>query len=182
MYLFALFYNEAGSQIALNAGTLKVRHTLITLQFASSPVTQDVLDAEWRKRTFLPNDLPTSPPPSSAQKVHAKISKNVLQPELATLARTSTPRTSTPSQNLFPLPGAISSTSKPGFLQLRPITPQIVTPQLKLQPLPLSDMDIDVEVDIDNSGMAGKRGLLITIREKRRTEGLVKVVEGVMRL
>ena len=31
----ALFYNEAGSQIALDAGTLKVRHTLVTLQFVS---------------------------------------------------------------------------------------------------------------------------------------------------
>ena len=43
-------------------------------------------------------------------------------------------------------------------------------------------MDVDVEVDIDNFGTAGKRGLLITIREKKRTEGLVKVMEGVMRL
>ena len=29
------FYNEAGSQIVLDAETLKVRHTLITLQFVS---------------------------------------------------------------------------------------------------------------------------------------------------
>ena len=42
------------------------------------------------------------------------------------------------------------------FLQLRHITPQIVTPQLQFQPLPLSDMDVDVEVDINSPGTQGR--------------------------
>ena len=82
------------------------------------------------KRTLLPNDLRMSPLPSSAQKVHPKISENSLQPELATPARTSTPRTSTPSQNLLhatSLPAPIASTSKADYLQLRPIISQLVT-------------------------------------------------------
>ena len=50
------------------------------------------------------------------------------------------------------MPAPVASTSKPGFLQLRPITPQIVTPQPQLQHPPPSDMDAD------DSGTAGKRG------------------------
>ncbi|PBK64110.1 hypothetical protein ARMSODRAFT_962240 [Armillaria solidipes] len=48
----ALYYNEAGSQIALDAETLK-----------------RLLETEWKKRPILPSPR-TSPPPRSAQKVH----------------------------------------------------------------------------------------------------------------
>ncbi|KAG7450923.1 uncharacterized protein BT62DRAFT_978771 [Guyanagaster necrorhizus] len=48
----ALYYNEAGSQIAMDAETLK-----------------RLLETEWKKRTVLPPPR-TSPPPRSAQKVH----------------------------------------------------------------------------------------------------------------
>ncbi|KAI3602360.1 rsc complex protein [Moniliophthora roreri] len=48
----ALYYNEDGSQISLDATTLK-----------------NTLDSEWRKHTVLPPPRSTSPPPQSAQKV-----------------------------------------------------------------------------------------------------------------
>lgn len=54
----ALYYNEPGSQIASDAGTLKT-----------------VLESEWKKKSVLPS-CRSSPPPSSAQKVH----KHVAQP------------------------------------------------------------------------------------------------------
>ena len=126
-------------------------------------------------QTLLPNDLRTSPPPSSAQKVHVKISQNALQPELLTPAWTSTPRTSTPSQYLFratPFPASIVSTSS--FLQLRPIIPQTVTPQLQLQPLPLPIWMLTWKL---MSMIPARQGrgevvrLLITIRRRWRTEG-----------
>jgi chromatin structure-remodeling complex subunit RSC1/2 len=51
----ALFYNEPGSQIALDADTLK-----------------SVLETEWQKRPVLPTPR-HSPPPSSPQKVHGTL-------------------------------------------------------------------------------------------------------------
>ncbi|KAF8628527.1 hypothetical protein AX15_003840 [Amanita polypyramis BW_CC] len=54
----ALYYNEPGSQIAGDAGTLKA-----------------VLESEWKKRPLLPSGR-SSPPPSSAQKVHKGVAKS----------------------------------------------------------------------------------------------------------
>ena len=98
----ALFYNEPDSQIAMDAGSLKVStvSVLEILLFRSCIFTlllQNLLEAEWTKRSVLPR-LRTSPPPSSAQKVHgvAAESKNTTlepppPPPAAAPARTATP-------------------------------------------------------------------------------------------
>ena len=96
----ALFYNEPDSQIAMDAGSLKVKHCfksrdiaclLNTFCFLTLP--QTLLEAEWTKRSVLPQ-LRSSPPPSSAQKVHgvAAESKNTTVASLpAPPTRTATP-------------------------------------------------------------------------------------------
>ena len=112
---------------------------------------QDILVAEWRKHTVLPSDLRASPPPSSAQKVHAKLSVPApAEPEPTPAAQTSALRVSTPKpagQSTFrasaPTP-AVASTSK--AVPIRPRTPQ--HPVLQLRP-PSLDMDVDVEVEVD---------------------------------
>ena len=93
----ALFYNESDSQIAMDASSLKVSSKvsalgilLITFFFT---LYQNLLETEWTKRSVLPQ-LRTSPPPSSAQKVHAvAVDSNdtTLPPAPATPARTVTP-------------------------------------------------------------------------------------------
>jgi chromatin structure-remodeling complex subunit RSC1/2 len=70
----ALFYNEPGSQIAMDAGSLKVsnhcfKSWILLNTFCFLTLPQTLLEAEWTKRSVLPQ-LRTSPPPSSAQKVH----------------------------------------------------------------------------------------------------------------
>ena len=89
----ALFYNEPDSQIAMDAGSLKVSSTALVLGYYLSlfKLNQNLLETEWTKRSVLPR-LRTSPPPSSAQKVHAVAaeSNNTTLPP-ATPARTVTP-------------------------------------------------------------------------------------------
>lgn len=64
-----MFYNEAESQIARDAQTLKVCRCWVCLDIWIYNQTQTLLETEWRKRPFLPAPR-SSPPPSSAQKVH----------------------------------------------------------------------------------------------------------------
>jgi chromatin structure-remodeling complex subunit RSC1/2 len=93
----ALFYNEPDSQIAMDAGSLKVSTVSslgdIAYHFCFFTLPQSLLEAEWTKRSVLPRSR-TSPPPSSAQKVHgvAAESKNtMLPPPPAAPERTVTP-------------------------------------------------------------------------------------------
>lgn len=107
------------------------------------------MDSEWRKRSVLPSELRASPPPSSAQKVHAKFPIAAPAPE-PTPARTSTPRTSTPKPAAS-IPVASTSKILPAVL---PRTPQQQLKPLQLQlqpqpPPPPSDIEIDVDVDGD---------------------------------
>ena len=97
----ALFYNEPDSQIAMDAGSLKVRIVSSLWMYCLSLfiLHQNLLETEWTKRSVLPR-LRTSPPPSSAQKVHgvAAESKNTtLPPPPATPARTVSPGLNTSS-------------------------------------------------------------------------------------
>jgi len=73
----ALFYNEPGSQIALDAETLKVgpgflffftNMLILFLLFGKK-----ALEVEWEKKGVLGSPPRTSPPPSSAQKVHGVV-------------------------------------------------------------------------------------------------------------
>ncbi|KIM81769.1 hypothetical protein PILCRDRAFT_821115 [Piloderma croceum F 1598] len=131
----AIFYNESESQIAQDAVTLK-----------------DVLDSEWRKHSVLPSDLRASPPPSSAQKVHAKLTAPApATPEPTPAARTSTPRISTPKpaapntlRASVPAAASVPATSK--TVPILPRTPQ--SSVLQLRPLSV-EMDVDVEADVD---------------------------------
>ena len=66
----ALYYNEPGSQIASDAGTLKVRNSIgICRNVFLGSIVQGILESEWKKRPILPSGR-SSPPPASAQKVH----------------------------------------------------------------------------------------------------------------
>ncbi|KII86314.1 hypothetical protein PLICRDRAFT_56043 [Plicaturopsis crispa FD-325 SS-3] len=124
----ALFYNEEGSGISLDAETLK-----------------SVLEAEWKKRPVLPAPHRTSPPPSSAQKVHSKnTDKQSTKPSVASTStttpartRTATPaRTTTPAQ---PPPTLHAPTPRP----VQAFTPTAIAPR----PPPRQstpDMDVDV--------------------------------------
>lgn len=113
---------------------------------------QDVLDSEWRKHSVLPSDLRASPPPSSAQKVHAKLTAPVpATPEPILAARMSTPRISTPKpaapnalRASVPAAASIPTTSK--TVPILPRTPQ--SSVLQLRPLSV-EMDVDVEADVD---------------------------------
>ena len=108
----ALFYNESDSQIALDAGSLKVSSTVLlslgyialSLLLFLYTLNQNLLETEWTKRSVLPR-LRTSPPPSSAQKVHAVAaeSKNMtLPPPPVTPARTVTPAEQVPNASSDP--------------------------------------------------------------------------------
>ncbi|PPQ87841.1 hypothetical protein CVT25_009493 [Psilocybe cyanescens] len=96
----ALFYNEADSQIALDAKTLK-----------------DLLESEWKKRTVLPITR-SSPPPSSAQKVHAvtkEVAKEKKKDTAPTTAGAATPAPSTPALPTpapLPIPAAASTPAR----------------------------------------------------------------------
>ena len=99
----ALFYNEPDSQIAMDAGSLKVSSISVSLGYCLS-LSQNLLETEWTKRSVLPR-LRTSPPPSSAQKVHgvAAESKNAtLPPPPATPSRTVTPSGQVPNASSDP--------------------------------------------------------------------------------
>ena len=113
---------------------------------------QDVLDSEWRKHSVLPSDLRASPPPSSAQKVHAKLTvPPPATPESTPAVRTSTPRISTPKpatpstlRASVPAAANVPTTSK--TVSILPRTPQ--SSVLQLRPLSV-EMDVDVEADVD---------------------------------
>ncbi|KAF9527101.1 hypothetical protein CPB83DRAFT_856749 [Crepidotus variabilis] len=117
----ALFYNEPKSQIAADAETLKT-----------------LLVTEWKKRSVLPNTR-TSPPPSSAQKVHGTVDIEedepvTQEPKLLKAAKkepTATPVPTTPKVATSALPAASGSSrfatpvagpSKP--IAIRPKVPQ----------------------------------------------------------
>ncbi|KAF7971438.1 hypothetical protein HWV62_21208 [Athelia sp. TMB] len=134
----AMFYNEPDSQIAMDASTLK-----------------GVLESEWQKHSVLPSDIRASPPPSSAQKVHAK-PPATLPPAPTPAKRTSTPRVSTPKgtpapppsiQTTFPAANpqtqSVASSSRP-----LPASSRTRTPMSEMEVDGDESMDADVEIDV----------------------------------
>ncbi|KIM39044.1 hypothetical protein M413DRAFT_447403 [Hebeloma cylindrosporum] len=134
----ALFYNESGSQIATDAAILKT-----------------TLETEWKKRPVLPATR-SSPPPSSAQKVHGDASLEAKEepettasttPALPTPAVTAPVRTITPAQP----PTASTSTSHYRPVPIRPKSTQRI---------PSPDADVDVvspESDDDGADFQAER-------------------------
>lgn len=68
----ALYYNEPSSQIAEDAGTLKVLLSISHARSETHKSQQTLLETEWKKRTVLPVPR-TSPPPSAPQKVNPPV-------------------------------------------------------------------------------------------------------------
>jgi len=153
----ALFYNEAGSQIATDASALKVRPAHISWNLRLNLTFQTVLETEWKKRPVLPAAR-SSPPPSSAQKVHGDSS--VQAKEEPETPAPSTPvglpanapvRTITPAHQHNPTSTASTSTSHYTFAKPVPIRPKSVP----RQPSPDADVDISPESDgQDDDGAA----------------------------
>ncbi|KAG6817288.1 hypothetical protein H0H87_010630 [Tephrocybe sp. NHM501043] len=119
----AMFYNEPTSQISQDAKTLKT-----------------LLETEWKNKSFLPATR-SSPPPSSAQKVHkvvveessaASTSSSASTPAPAPVSAPppvqAPPRVVTPAVRRTPIPTASSSTSHAKPVPIRPrshLTPEM---------------------------------------------------------
>ncbi|KAJ3490189.1 hypothetical protein NLJ89_g11456 [Agrocybe chaxingu] len=130
----ALYYNEDDSQIAADAKTLK-----------------NTLETEWRKRSVLPNTR-SSPPPSSAQKVHGGVEAK---------------------QEPAPTPAASTSQSQSHsqFAYTKPIP---IRPKSSAQKQPTPDVDVDVvSPDSDEEG----EGPSAPGERDPRSEEIVKQLE-----
>ena len=101
----ALFYNEPKSQISADAEALKVWNWFITANQRTDSL-QSILEIEWKKRNVLPTPR-TSPPPSSAQKVHGVVDTESKPPN--EMQETKKERVGTP----LPLPILSTSSSLP---------------------------------------------------------------------
>ncbi|KAF4623280.1 hypothetical protein D9613_001420 [Agrocybe pediades] len=183
----ALFYNEAESQIATDAQTLK-----------------DLLETEWKKRSVLPG-FRTSPPPSSAQKVHgvpndaesssaatAKEESSAATPSVLTpapptpapaapaplpastapIATASTSTTSTAQRAVVPTPTASTSTAaNPNFLQPKPVP---IRPKSAQRQTP----EIDVEgISPGESEEHEEEGPAFQVERDPQSEEIVKQLE-----
>ncbi|KAF9466917.1 RSC complex protein [Collybia nuda] len=157
----ALFYNEPTSQIALDATTLKT-----------------MLETEWRRKPILPT-VRSSPPPSSAQKIHKVVEEPppaspspvteptpVLPPVVK--APTPAPRVATPVAPSTPLP--VTSTSNSSFTYSKPVPIQPRSTQ-HLSP----DMDIDI-MSPEPDGQ-GDEAQGLTIERDAESEEIVRQLE-----
>ncbi|KDR68767.1 hypothetical protein GALMADRAFT_256616 [Galerina marginata CBS 339.88] len=105
----AMFYNEADSQIAVDAEALK-----------------NSLETEWKKRTVLPVPR-SSPPPSSAQKVHGVVNDNLTETKKETPSTTeTTPAPPTPAP------------ATPAPLPVPTIPTQTAAPAMRTQTVPIA--------------------------------------------
>ncbi|TFK71699.1 hypothetical protein BDN72DRAFT_957862 [Pluteus cervinus] len=131
----AVFYNEAGSQIALDAENLK-----------------NILNVEWKKRSVLPPPRSESPPPQSPQKIYKSDASS--STTTTTAATQSNPNTATTTTPMPPRrTGTPNATSQSTPYQ-RPIRPRSSQNQHRRQD---SDMDVDVDgtPDPDTDGGGG---------------------------
>ncbi|KAI0307427.1 hypothetical protein B0F90DRAFT_1673495 [Multifurca ochricompacta] len=157
VFLNALYYNEPASQIHKDAETLK-----------------STFENEWKLRTVLPMPTRTSPPPTSAQKVHGQVANHQPPPE--------TPITSAPPAALVapaksasqqaPTPIGTSSTSavdSPAPQQLSTSNQQPSSPPRMSSP----DMDVDVGgtpepegIGVDDMARDGESDLVVQQLER----------------
>ncbi|KAN0121428.1 hypothetical protein V8E52_003324, partial [Russula decolorans] len=124
----ALYYNEPTSQIYKDAETLK-----------------NAFENEWKARTALPGPSRTSPPPTSAQKVHGQLANQQPQPAVPPVALA--PPVNSASQQSLTLTGTPSSTTPAA---VDPPAPQQQTSasnhQQPSSPPRMSSPDMDVDV------------------------------------
>lgn len=166
----ALFYNEPGSQIALDAETLKVRgaicfcdlrkkHCVFILYFKKK-----ALETEWKKKGSLSSPR-VSPPPSSAQKVHGVVDQQpqhsvktesaIQQLPLQTSAQshpatTTTTTMTTPTPILSPskMPRSTSGPSTNTTTYAKPVPIRPKSAQRQTSP----DAEIDIVAEDDVAG------------------------------
>ncbi|KAL0945642.1 hypothetical protein HGRIS_014795 [Hohenbuehelia grisea] len=170
----ALYYNEAESQIAVDAETLK-----------------SVLENGWKKHSVLPLPRSFSPPPSSAQKVHATAPEATPTPTSAPV--TQAPATKPPAKT--PVKTKVSPavrTSTPilmlsqGFNH-KPAAPPAAQAQTSTAAQSSADADMDVDIDggsdddgADSDAQPGRK----RVRDKdgegewRDSEGIVRQLEN----
>jgi chromatin structure-remodeling complex subunit RSC1/2 len=109
---------------------------------------QVVFEAEWKKHSILPTPPRTSPPPSSAQKVH----KVAVEPAAPLAPTPMSPAIAPPplqAQTATPIAaaGPIASTSTANHVYTKP-TP--IHP--RLAQYTSADMDVDIMSDADGGG------------------------------
>ncbi|KAF9482362.1 hypothetical protein BDN70DRAFT_436154 [Pholiota conissans] len=163
----ALFYNEAGSQIAVDAETLK-----------------NVLETEWKKRTVLP--IPrSSPPPSSAQKVHGVAPEEPVKEETAP-SSLPTPTPATPATSTSALPAPSVRTIIPSNQSRQPAASTSTT----TKPIPIRPKSAqrtgtpDIEVDVvtpDSDGQDEDAGAFQTDRDPQSEEIVKQLEKGLPR-
>ncbi|THH06660.1 hypothetical protein EW145_g3937 [Phellinidium pouzarii] len=117
VFLNALYYNEDGSQIAKDAGTLK-----------------DLLETEWKKHTVLPTP-PTTLPSASLQKSAPKPSQSVASSSKNQI-QTPAPKAASPLKLLK----AVATAPLPVSV----LSQRVSVPQP--QPQPSQDMEVDIDV------------------------------------
>ncbi|KAI0271698.1 hypothetical protein BC834DRAFT_860890 [Gloeopeniophorella convolvens] len=127
VFLNALYYNEPTSQIYKDAGTLK-----------------SMFESEWKLRTVLPAATRSSPPPSSAQKVHGQVAAQQPAPvppaAPAQPAAPASPAKPTPQ----PAPAQPGPSSTPAVAS--PAPQRASTSNQPSSPPRTSSPDMDVEV------------------------------------
>uniref|UniRef100_A0A8H7Y6I3 Uncharacterized protein n=1 Tax=Psilocybe cubensis TaxID=181762 RepID=A0A8H7Y6I3_PSICU len=178
----ALFYNESDSQIALDAQTLK-----------------DILEAEWKKRTVLPTTR-SSPPPSSAQKVHGVAEDTTagakeVKPSStgAKEVKTSTPAAPTPAPSTpapptpAPLPVAATAartTTPASQTQPQPTASASTSNYAYSKPVPIRPKstqrqtpEIEVDVVSPESDEAESDGAALQAERDPQSEEIVKQLE-----
>ncbi|KAI0294782.1 hypothetical protein BC826DRAFT_909647 [Russula brevipes] len=131
----ALYYNESSSQIYRDAGTLK-----------------DALENEWKTRTVLPAPSRTSPPPTSAQKVHGQLANQQQpqpsQPQREGVAVTSTPAVAlaAPINSVAQHPPTLTGTQSAPAASDSPAPQQASASNQPSSPPRMSSPDMDVDV------------------------------------
>ncbi|KAH9060710.1 hypothetical protein EDB87DRAFT_1613452 [Lactarius vividus] len=164
VFLNALYYNEPSSQIYKDAETLRT-----------------TLEDEWKLRTVLPVSTRTSPPPTSAQKVHGQLANQ--QPKTGTQVAPPPPVAlavpvksvghQTPTQN----------GTTPALAVDSPPPPQASTSNQPSSPPRMSSPDMDVDVGgtpepesmgVDDMARDGESDLVVQQLERGlpRWEGL----------
>ncbi|KAI0044882.1 hypothetical protein FA95DRAFT_1608164 [Auriscalpium vulgare] len=160
----ALYYNEPTSVISQTATMLK----------ASCVVGK--LEAEWKQRSILPSP-PSSPPPSSAQKVYGH-PVTVDAEQSATSAVPSAVGTSAASTSLVPIAPAPAPSPAP----VASVTPAASTPT-RLPPLatqstsPHRQSSPDMEIDVGGTPEPESLGVGDEMARDGESDGIVQQLE-----
>ncbi|KXN88583.1 Chromatin structure-remodeling complex subunit rsc1 [Leucoagaricus sp. SymC.cos] len=164
----ALFYNEPKSQISLDADTLK-----------------KALETEWKKKTVLPQQMRTSPPPSSAQKVHGIVD----QPEKESAKPAPPPPQQTRQTSSQPPTNTTSTTAAAtsGSSKMTRSTPAPSTSATLAKPVPIRPKSVqrqaspEIEVDIVSADDAAGDEAAVAERDPESEEIVKQLEKGLPR-